>query len=515
MTRPPKPRRRRVSQWLAVPAKLVVVRLFDAPTIWPLAAALALVGLLLAWPALGLVGISGRDILARLGAPPAPAPETTAALPAVAYTCAEQDIMRNNWAVFRDGLRSEAPRPWAVSPAGGKFLIPKEAVRRRANAAVEQLREGGALDEIGRELAAASAHLNDLDRSFIQYHRGLVDLRKGVFGDAVRQFAGVDKAISGDLGTLSAADSLRVEGVRAANQHAWGVALMPDHPAAGAAMLESALATAQQKDAHGLPRLAAPGQARVALFPISREAFVDLNLAEIYTDAIAANLRALAHARCDDKVYQLAVSRLEGDIKPFRDNVGATSEAQALAANLQVAGALLGDTDFVQKFPVLAGDSDAARASQAAHLVVGLDAVAPSDAGGADSKAVERWARLRTWRGDLYQGQSAKLFELLNAPPGDPGEAREDRRWLAELIRKGMAQPNVSRGDHARLARDYGPILGANPWSDPANRLPLVLGAIGLLLFVAIYLALVVAVVRVRNAYVRLFVSEHRRERLS
>ncbi len=490
---------------------------FDRRSPIPLALLLGAASLLVLFAGVGLIGIRPSDILARVGVQPPAPPQQAIALPQVNATCAEQSLMRDKWTWFSKGLRSAAPSPWVASPAEGMFAILSSATARElAYGAVEELRNDPAhtpavLAHAAATLREASGVLHGRDRGVVQYHWGLALSWQGASVEAAQQFKAVEDKIDATLKQtdLSPDSRTRLEGVRIANEHAWGVALLEVNPALAAQRLEQAEARLSKGSA-SRALVAGPEYARSTLFPLRQDSLVNLNAADIYTDAIAAHIRALAAAKCGDSAQIAALASLRADIAPFRGNAGLVADWPALSANLQLAGALLGDDVFVEQFPALSTSDEAAKASNAAQTVARGDD--PTATEGNESGAV--WARIKRWRGYLYSGDAEKLHAELQTLPTDDPDTKALQSWLNEMVEQ--ARKTASKDDARQIWRGYGDLTKGTADLEVwrlQSPFGLVIGSILVGLLVVVLAAIWITAFRIRGTYRRLFVSEHFRER--
>lgn len=504
--------------WRTVLGRLAspVLYLFDATSRWPMILAMSLCAVVVAFFAIDLIGLSGPQLLLGMAREPTPPSFATAPMAHIDFTCAEQEMMRAEWRVFADGLWSGAPHPWTAKPSSGLFYVRNEGARAQAYQAIDDLvRDGNSpatLNSAADLLRGASGVMLDHDRSIVQFHRGLVLMRQGGKSkDAVSQFQGVQKAIAGSSDKRTQAELIQRAGISVATEEALGVALSDFDPSHGAQ--ELALAAADLGKYSALLR--SPGDAHATVFRLQPATLVDLDSAEVYADAIAANLRVLARARCEDPDYAAAIGALKGYMAPFRGNAGVTSQWPQLASDLQLAAAMLGDAGYVKQFPILASDDAAAHAGTAARLAVAAPQADLSAQG--DAPVGAGWSQRARWRTYLYLGQARALYDEMRQLPASSQDAQANRKWLSEMLQAAMASKDTAQSDKRRLWTAYGDMAGGTGWlRDAQLRAPFgfVPGVLLLFVIAAAYVGVCYLILRVRWAYSRMFVSDHRRERM-
>lgn len=516
-------RARSLGQWAVWPFGGLVRLVLDSPAIWPLGLVMVAITALALTLSAGLIGVPPRAVLQTFGFTGDP-PDKAQPLTPPPITCAEQGMMRDQYALFSTGAPSSGPRAWAKLPDEGMFAIAPGDIRNSAYAAAVVLRgaqEGPALDQAGKGLLEAERLLKRQnqsvkDRSVIQYHWGLVDYRRGALPDAYARFKTVRETIADRRKTVTdPIDISRLDGVDIANTHAWGRALLQDKPTEGAAMLEAALADAKTKQAS----VAGREFANASEFTFKPGALVNLSLSDLQADAIVGQIVVLASPRtkCGDKAWTGAMGALRQHVDEFANNLVTARQSRTLSADLQLAAALVGDSAVAGGF--LAPDetdvSTEARASRAVMTVTRPALVGDAGFGDDGQDNAKVWLRLQQWREYFRRGDAKALRTEFASLPVSGRKSMED--WRSQVIGSVLADPGTSKADARKILQGYADMTrGVDAWQIARVRSPFGLIAGGLLFFIVI-LALVglwYAAFRVRWAYHQLFVSEHYRDRV-
>ena len=514
-----RPPRRSFAQWCMTPVRWIVASLMEPHH------PIALIGALTAVSAAGL-GV-GAWLIGAID-PPLSQGAVKIEHPAI-VTCAEQQLARASFPLFAQGVVSTAPRPWLSTPSSGVFHFAREDIGDRVAATVSDMRDGSLSPEVAeadleradRDYKHAWFANDAADRVVIEYHRGVANLGFGDAPNAVAHFNAAGKRLQDALAASHPSDPAKRTAVSIANTQGLGHALLKTDPAKAAATFEGALSLAVANSRI----LAEPEMNKDLLFKFRRNLMVDVDMADLYADAIAAQIQVLAASPCHDIAtntdpnYTAARTALSKHVATFRGGVPDPAAYPLLAADLQIAGALVGDASFVRSFPDPPRDASAASGAMVAarsmvrSAMVGASGVDGTGQPAADDPADDVWAKLSQWRGDFARGN---VDTLRSDFAGLPNDDRRDRlsQFRSEII--GSAMKDAPHSAQGALWRSYHDMVaGGQHFAMWALQAPfgLILGGLLDLLILAAVIVLWMSAFRVRWIYQRLYVSAHARNR--